>query len=1721
MSADHKDEFNKNGAFSKKRSANSKRNVSKIPAPPGGHKERADNPIDEKLFESLDVEINGAENELSDVFELSDSQILIIDETTKQVSPDLTVWSALRESYIGELEHFGAPDRRKEARLLFELGRIEEEVFRDSAAAVARYKKAAEIDDVPWWILSALRRRYVLAGSFRKVIDTLKRQLKGASEETKRARLLERCGRVAAQAIRDHKSADKYLNKALDLDEAYQTALMTRIELFKTTKDKRREADAWQSAANATRDPDFKACLLAESGFVQLHELRDNARGSELFLLTLKANPHHEGARLSLERQLFLDKRWAELVDLIVQEADLAPQQTINFCNRYLAGNLAASRLGDKDRSIELLEQASILEPDSLLPLWDLLEIYKETGQWERAYSALQRILHLSRQAGPPRLSASLLFRMGNICQIRLNDRERGKQHYREALEVFPADVPARRALAAELQQEHNWQALCDLLQIEAEIHEDPRRRAAVILQQAEITEHELSNPSAAIELYDLAHQLQGGRSPAFRALDRLYTAREDWDKLYEVLDREEKNCEDKTRRVVILKKKARLLEERLNRLDDAVNVAEQLRNMVPQDRQILMDLSRLYERLERWSDLVDNLEKEATLTTEKAEKCSLLCQAGSVLQDRLDDDAGALMRYEEVLKIDEGYLEALSCLGRLHHRKGRWEQLVEVYRKEQRTAQTASDSADLLFRIAQIMETKLADVRGAVKTYAEALDQDATHIPAQDALGDLLRRSSRWEDFLKLLERQTSHTDPVRVSAANLKAGLILQDRLGKLDEAEKRFKEAGKTDIVAPIAHMALERLYAVKEDWKQLAGHLSKVEEGLGWMDPVRAGLRVAAIARHYLGDKARARRWCSNVLERDEHNTEAWINLVELARKSGGAARQAEAIQKLAEVLSDPRSSVALLKQKAAWEGIKEDPEGPQPEAMVAGKILKFAPGDAEALETLERVAVDGANDPALSEVCRQQLNQSGHDPEAAAVIYVRLGDLMWRLGRIEETAESYTKAIEINPQDLPAVRSLRVLHQLRDEQQQVADLLFKEADLCADRQAATAAMMKAGDIWLIEFLDPTKAETAYAKVFENDPTHTVAFQRLCSLVASREGYEELASLYQQRLEKADRTQRPRLLAELAAVYRDNLKQTSGAITVLEELLSLEPNNEEALKVLAELYGEKNRWREASENLEKLVRLSKDEGNKNNWRLKLVEVFKDHLYEDEKAIGVADQVLSVEPDNRTAQQYAVELDLRLGRWKHAAETLNKLADTAQPGQRAMHLIELAKVCERGLNDPNKAQEHLIRAAALCLLAPGAIGELEKFFQQRDDPNGYENLLARVLQEAGADRPGTIPLRLSRARNLAIKLQNPDRAEQEVQAALNQDADSVSARLELASLHLMGDRAGMARTEYEEALKRDPFLHDAYRGLMEVFNKLGLPDRARCSAQALVVLGHATEKEQNAATQAAHALEAAPVVLGILNADHIAQFMSPEQEPPAARNLLQVVAPYLHHVFPQDLVSRNIRNVEQLPATHPRTEIAGHAARRLGIEKYQILVDQSTPQRLLLVPGPKPALVIGKALVSAADPRVFVFFVARTLSMMSTGSAYLQWVELKELEKLLAGVVCQYDRGYGEHIAPQAELADLGKSFVKQIPRRVRKTLDEPALLFSQAGAVGMSAWKEAALRCANRVGLCCCGHLAAAVSGLHSLSQDETEVADLLRYNISPRYAEVRKLCGVSF
>jgi tetratricopeptide (TPR) repeat protein len=591
-------------------------------------------------------------------------------------------------------------------------------------------------------------------------------------------------------------------------------------------------------------------------------------------------------------------------------------------------------------------------------------------------------------------------------------------------------------------------------------------------------------------------------------------------------------------------------------------------------------------------------------------------------------------------------------------------------------------------------------------------------------------------------------------------------------------------------------------------------------------------------------------------------------------------------------------------------------------------------------------------------------------------------------------------------------------------------------------------------------------------------------------------------------------------ELATLWEQQLENHEEAVAVLEEVLRLDPGRADALAQIARIYRALERWRAATNSLERLVRASEDPALVRQANLQRAELLEKELGEDEKALEAVLAVLEKDPDDREALEASARLHQRLGRWDGTADALNRLAEKAPPAERARILLELADISERSLGKQTEAEEHMARAAALCSLAPTAVMHLERYFAERQDYEGLDLIMGRVLKGAPAQSQGIVPLRLARARNLTQNLGRHDDAEKEIRQALTEDPNSIDALLALGALHLQRSNPALAQVEYHGVLERDPFQLEAYRGLRRVFASKREKDRARLAAQVLVTLGSTDAEEQQAAASVPPPVQAPPPETPLGLEGYLQLMATRDDVPPAARQLLSVLTPHLHLVFPSNEERWGITPGDDLPGGHPlKTRVQAIAA-LLGVDAtYRVALTTTRPAEFALEQGPTPVIIVGQQLFANPDRRLD-FLLGRALGRILARTVYLSNANLRDLEVTLAGVAAQYDRNFGLHLGGDEDLQAVGRSFLRQLGRKHRRLIEEPARDYASTDPVGMHAWAEAASQGAARCGLLACADLVATAGVLREEKVSQDDLAGLCIFNISPRYAEARKRLGLA-
>ncbi|HEX8908762.1 MAG TPA: tetratricopeptide repeat protein [Anaeromyxobacteraceae bacterium] len=238
-------------------------------------------------------------------------------------------------------------------------------------------------------------------------------------------------------------------------------------------------------------------------------------------------------------------------------------------------------------------------------------------------------------------------------------------------------------------------------------------------------------------------------------------------------------------------------------------------------------------------------------------------------------------------------------------------------------------------------------------------------------------------------------------------------------------------------------------------------------------------------------------------------------------------------------------------------------------------------------------------------------------------------------------------------------------------------------------------------------------------------------------------------------------RPALLAELAALQEEKLKDPAGAIATLRRLLEAEPGRRDALVRLDRLCTATEKWVELADVLGRELALADGAGDAaaaQGFRQRLGELKETRLLDREGALALYEQILAARPDDPQALarvEAILQKDPAHGRaaavlehayaaagaWARYAAILElRAGERPDPVERKALFLELAEVQEKRLGNGELAFLALCRAFRDDPADPALRAELGRLAQQFDHAEElaglYEDEFGKLPQPAAAE-------------------------------------------------------------------------------------------------------------------------------------------------------------------------------------------------------------------------------------------------------------------------------------------------------------------------------------------------------------------------------------------------
>jgi tetratricopeptide (TPR) repeat protein len=734
------------------------------------------------------------------------------------------------------------------------------------------------------------------------------------------------------------------------------------------------------------------------------------------------------------------------------------------------------------------------------------------------------------------------LFRAAEIWEQGAADISRAFDTLSRAM-ILAGQTPGgdteARARLHRLAADHGaWDRLADLYLDLADGASTVAAAVDLLLEVARIREQQ-ERPRDAETQYRRVLGMAPADEAARSRLEALYRDAERWVELAASLEERTDPrlgiAAPEAERPALLRELAGIYVDRLGRPHDAIDALERLRQLAPEDVDVLTSLGELYVRVGRWSKVIETLSRVGDVAEGTPAAREALRRIAEIYDGELELPERAMESYAQLVAHWPDDQSAYAALDKLYQSHARWTDLVEVLRRRAALSAEPARRAELLARRAQV----LLEWLGQAEEAAAGLRHARTILPDDPGLADqlvaALLAAKKGREAAAVLEgviaratgsgpgARATGDEPSVVIAGDLAALWIrlAQIRFDELDDAKQARIALDKAMALVPdhpTALAQLARLTRVADDPAAFVAAKLREADAVGDDDARVAALMAAGEAlRDQLQDQARARTAFERVLAlRPYHADATWAlaGLVEQAGDPDAAARLLEArLENDGEALpADEKARVLTqLAALARGAGVEAVAERRLTEALAA------SPAHVPAIVALADLYGDAArwDDLAtwLEETIADDSTNLDDTPGVAAELHRRLAAAFEKQGRDEDAYQTLLAADRLHRGELLIKLALGEnrykARRWREASLHLGALATHEA---AERYPAEVAQgLYHAALAEIRSLRPEKAPPLYARALELKPNFAPALQAMAEIAMEQGDHRRAADL----------------------------------------------------------------------------------------------------------------------------------------------------------------------------------------------------------------------------------------------------------------------------------------------------------------------------------------------------------------------------------------------------------------------------------------------------------------------------------------------------------------------------------------------------------------------------------------------------------------------------------
>ncbi len=1202
-----------------------------------------------------------------------------------------------------------------------ELGVVWLDRMGDAEQAAVLFNRALEADAGHVPALLGIARSHEAQGHPAEAITALEHatdQIRG----TERAPVWAHLARLERKRSNDAQRIADLFRRALTDDPRHPEALEAVAEDALRAENWALYADLQERRYDLTDNMLDRLAIAHDAGRVQLEQLRNPQEARHWFQRALHLFPEDPVVHLYLADVERLSGNHDALAVHLRKASELADEAAPVDVLRESA-QLATDQ-GDDEFAISQLKRVTSKEASSQGVFDELAQLLERSGREVELVTLIEENLEQTPEGSDEQ--AALWVRLGRVHETRTGDAEASAVAYQHATAIDPAQADAVGALERLHRKQENFGALRELLERAVECGGDePARTAAWASTLGELHFDRFDDPDSARTAFEQALDIDPEDTRAQQGLERIALATGDDDAILVAFEREAEVTSDRARLSFLIGELARIHEAQDN-VARAAHWVARLHAAMPEDREILEQLTRLQEAEGNTAALVASLEHLDPML-DAGERGENRRRLGTLLSDLGQRDR-ALDAYHRALAVDPQDLESVRAVDALLASTDRIADQVENKRHLAELVE-AEEAGEVLFEVGVLLADELGQPGDACNVLEAALATGHAPDEAEDRVLDLLATLGRHDELCQRLDEKRRRLDPLdpRAFAIEMQRAEIMLDHLDSAPEAAELFTLAREGSPDSDRAVRGLERALRRLGDDERLVALLEEIAQS----EEDSAERAMVELERATLLE------------ERLQQLPRARTVLTELA--DGGSPSAADAERRLRALLEREGDWPSVYERVALGLGQGDDGsvhrelaalcrdrlQDPARAAEHYESALETEPGSLGCLQAVAALYRELDRPEDLVRTLEHEL-QTIPDPTRARVLHGEAAVLHERLEQRERAETHHWKLLDLEP---GATESVAFLSDLLDGEGRHGELV----DLLQDR------LTQVGDDLATETALRLRISALQAGPLSN---REAAIQTLEPAAARDDAIAIVAEPMADWLQREGREQELVELARRAAQASELPAERGGWHMRIGDALIRSGDDEGAANAFRQALAERPDDREIETALRQVLRrqgdaaalaflLEAELGRVGGiaevpLRLELATLCADALDRPRDALTHLRRVLDVDPRESEARERAIALAARSGAKEEEAALLLTASDRARgPKERAALLSRRGDLlAELGQHD--EAAEAY--TAALDAI-PGDLDAIMGLRAQRNATGDAAGVLACMERQWGA--------------------------------------------------------------------------------------------------------------------------------------------------------------------------------------------------------------------------------------------------------------------------------------------------------------------------------------------------------------------------------------------------